>query len=252
LTTESADALAVQPPQSKPGRRGRTALLMAAAVVLGVLGGGAAGYAAQSAGAPTPLPTLAVPQPGYPAARVAAPALSADQDDMVRTDGDLTRLLVPTPRGATLSYGFGSFDSWENIAQYAEGFQSAASEFGWLSAHSFRRAAVASWNQGSASYNIQLVQFDHADEANSLLKIQDDEKFAKNDSGGGTVALSGSNADEVVAGTIRHSVNGSGYYQGDGFGVHGDIAVEIIVQDTDGPVGAQTLRTVLQSQLERL
>lgn len=252
MTTEVADAAAVQPPQSKPRRRGRTALLMAAAVVLGVFGGGAAGYAVQESRKPTPLPPLTVAQPRYPAARAAVPALPPDQDDMVRTDGDLTKLLLPTPQGASLAYGFSSFDSWQDIARFAEGFNQPGSEFGWLLQHEFRRAAVASWDQGSQTCLIQLVQFDHAEESNSLALIEGEETFAKSWASGSSSPLPSSDVAEVFAGTIRHSADGSGFYQGEGLGVHGDIAVEVFLQDSNGPVSEQTVQTLLQNQLERL
>ncbi|QMU66924.1 hypothetical protein [Streptacidiphilus sp. P02-A3a] len=252
MTTEVADAVAVQPPQSKPRRRGRTALLMAAAVVLGVFGGGAAGYAVQDIRRPTPLPPLTVAQPRYPAARTAAPALPPDQDDMVRTDGDLTKLLVPTPRGASLAYGFSSFDTWQDIASFAEGFTQPGSEFGWLMDHSFRRAAAASWDQGSQTYLIQLVQFDPAEESNAVALIDGEETYAKTWATGSSVPLPGSDVAQVFPGKIQHSADGSGFYEGEGFGVHGDIAVEVYLQDSDGPVSEQTVQSVLQNQLERL
>jgi len=225
---------------------------MAAAVVLGVVGGGAAGYAVQAAGPPTPPPPLTVAQPQYPAARAAAPALSPDQDDMVRTDGDLTKLLLPTPRGAGLAYGSGSFDSWQDIARFSEGFQQPGAEFSWLLDHNFRRAAVASWDQGSQVCQIQLVQFDPAEEANSLLLIQAEETYAKTWASGTSVSLPGSDVGKVFPGAIQHSADGSNFYQGEGLGVHGDIAVEVYLQDSSGPVSEQTVQTLLQNQLERL
>jgi len=252
LTTEPADSAADQPPPSKPRRRGRTALLMAAAVVLGVLGGGAAGYAAQSARKPTALPPLAVPQPRYPAARVAVPPLPPSQDDMVRTDGDLTKLLLPTPKGASLPQGIGSFDSWVNIAQFSEGYQDPAGEFAWLSDHDFRRAALGTWDQGDTYAIVQLVQFTHAYEANALLMIQSESGFAKPWTGSSSVPLPGSNDGVVFPGVAQHGSDGATYYEGRAFAVHGDLAVEIYLQDGNGKVSKQTLQTLLQEQLERL
>ena len=251
MTTEPADSAADQPPQSKPRRRGRTALLMAAAVVLGVLGGGAAGYAGQAARKPTPLPPLSAPQPRYPAARVAVPALPPSQDDMVRTDGDLTKLLLPTPKGASLPDGVSSFDSWQTIAQFSEGYQEPAGEFAWLADHEFRRAALANWDQGSTSVMVQLVQFSHADDFNSLAMIQNESSYSKSWTGSASVRLPGSNSGMIFPGVARHGSSGSTFYEGRGYAVHGDIAVELYV-DTSGKVSEQTLQAILQEQLERL
>jgi hypothetical protein len=252
LTTESADPAAEQPPQPKPRRRGRTALLMAAAVVLGVLGGGAVGYAAQSARKPTPLPPLAVPQPRYPAVRVAAPALPPSQDDMVRTDGDLTKLLLPTPGGASLPQGVSAFDSWLNIAQFSENYENPASEFAWLSDHAFRRAALSTWNKGSTYVVVQLVQFTHAYDYNALAMIQNESGYAKTWTGSSSVPLTGSSDGIVFPGVDQHGSGDATFYEGRAYGVHGDIAVELYLQDTSGKVSEQALRTILQEQLERL
>ncbi|QMU74490.1 hypothetical protein GXW83_00475 [Streptacidiphilus sp. PB12-B1b] len=252
MTTEVADATAVQPPPSKPRPRGRTALIMAVAAVLGVLGGGAAGYAAQSGSAPTPLPPLSAPQPHYPAAHASAPALPAADDDMVRTDGDLTRLLVPVPHGATVAQGSAGFDSWLNIAQYAEGYVDPAGEFSWLSDHSFRRAAQAVWCPGGYLIDtVQLVQFSHAEEANALQTIENQSNSAATWAGSSSSSMIGSDDAEIFAGTKQHSNGSVSYYEGRGYGVHGDIAVLVYVQQ-DSPVSVRTVQTVLQDQLERL
>jgi hypothetical protein len=252
LTTEPAGATAVQPPQPKPRPRGRTALIMAVAAVLGVFGGGAAGYAAQSGSAPTPLPPLTAPQPQYPRVHLAAPALPAADDDMVRTDGDLTQLLLPAPRGASPALGDASIDTWLNIAQYSENFVNPAGEFAWLSDHGFRRAAQASWSPDSNLADaVDLVQFDHAQEANALQAVQNEAVSATSWTGSNSTSMPGSDAAMIFAGTKQHSDGSFSYYEGRAFGVHGDIAVLVYVQDTH-PVSARTVQTLLQEQLERL
>lgn len=252
MTTEPADSAADQPPQSKPRRRGRTALLMAAAVVLGVLGGGAAGYAAQDARNPTPLPPLAVPQPHYPAVRVAVPALPPSQDDMVRTDGNLAELLVPTPKGASLVPGEASFDSWLTIAQFSEGYTKPAVEFAWLADHDFSRSAAAAWDQGSVNVSLELVQFAHARETSALALIQSESEYDKSWTGSSSVQLPGSNDGLIFPGVTRHGSGEDAFYEGRGYAVHGDIAVELYLQDSSGKVTQQMLQAILQEQLERL
>jgi len=254
LTTEVPMTAAAPPqPGPKPYPRGRTALFAAAAVVLGVLAGGAAGYAAQDASAPTPLPALAVAQPKYPAVHlaVAPSALPASEDDMVRTDGDLTKLLVPAPAGATAVDPSGNIDFWLNIAQVAEGFDNPGQEFANLSDAGFRRAAEANWEQGGdVFYEIRLVQYSHAEEASSLQYEQGILDFTRTWTGSQGVALPTTDDDLAFAGTKSHT-SGNTYYEGRALGVHGDIAVEIFVQ-SPGPVSTRTVETVLQNQLERL
>ena len=91
--------------KSKPRRRIRGTTLLTAAVVLGVLGGVATGYVVQWTRPPTPLSPLAGSQPAYKPVGVyqgIAPAmLPASQDDATLTDGDLTKLLLPVPSGAS-------------------------------------------------------------------------------------------------------------------------------------------------------
>ena len=92
-------------PEPKRRRRIRSSTIFTAAVVLGVLGGVGTGYEIQNARPGTPLPPLAGSQPGYAPVGVyqgVAPAmLPASQDDATLTDGDLTKLLLPVPSGAT-------------------------------------------------------------------------------------------------------------------------------------------------------
>lgn len=98
----------IEPPAEAPvpGRarpRGRTALLIAAAALLGISGGAAVGYGIQAERPPTPLPALsqaelAYPAKALPADKVPAP-LPASQDHRVRTDGDLRKLIIDPRRG---------------------------------------------------------------------------------------------------------------------------------------------------------
>jgi hypothetical protein len=91
--------------RAKPKRRIRGSTLLTAAVVLGVLGGVATGYVVQWTRPATPLPSLAGSQPAYKPvgvyAGVAPAMLPASQDDATFTDGDLTKLLLPVPSGAS-------------------------------------------------------------------------------------------------------------------------------------------------------
>ena len=225
---------------------------MTAAVVLGVLGGGAVGYDVQYNRTPTPLPSVAVAQPKYPLTHAAQPPLSPADDDMVKTDGDLTKLLLPAPSGATPGVPGGSIVSYWNLAQYAEQFVVPGNEFSQLADHGFRRAANANWEQGNNQFCIiDLVQFTHADEAGALQQMQALSTSGSAWAGGTSVSLPGSDSDVVFAGTKSHTTGAATYYEGRAFGVHGDIAVEVDFQ-SDSPVSAQTMQDLLQKQMERL
>ena len=257
MTTEVADATAPEPPspspaERKPRPRGRTAIIMTAAVLLGVLGGGAVGYDVQCHRTPTPLPPVAVAQPQYPLTHAAQPSLSPAEDDMVKTDGDLTKLLLPAPSGATPGIPGGSIVSYWNLAQYSEQFVVPGNEFSELADHGFRRAANANWTQGNNQFcMIDLVQFDHADEGGALQQMQALSSSGSAWAGGPSVQLPGSDNDVVFAGTKSHTSGATTFYEGRGYGVHGDIAVEVDFQSSS-PVSAQTMQDLLQKQMGRL
>ncbi|MFC1417956.1 hypothetical protein [Streptacidiphilus cavernicola] len=242
------DSAAAPAPKKRP--RGRTALIMVGAVVLGVLGGGGAGYAVQSARKPTPLPPLAVAQPKYPAKRVAAPALPASQDDQVKTDGDLTKLLVPAPAGMKPLPDQDSTHFWESLADYAENYTKPGVEFKDQADSHFRRAAVASWYKGAENTTVYLVQYAHGYANGAQSEVTNEQSYAQDDTGGKPVDVPHYNGGEVYPGAKK--LGGSNpYYEGRGYAQHGDIAVEVFV-DSAHPVSAKTLLTLIQSQLERL
>ncbi|MGC5411335.1 hypothetical protein ACPXCX_47845, partial [Streptomyces sp. DT225] len=110
--------------------RGRTALIIAAAAVLGIAGGIATGYGVQAGRAPTPLaalsqPGLAYPAKALPAGEVPDP-LPASQDRRVRTDGDLRKLIVPRPKGWQEDKRLAALtqNGWLGVENYALDFES--------------------------------------------------------------------------------------------------------------------------------
>jgi hypothetical protein len=215
---------------------------MAVAVVLGVLGGGGAGYAAQSARRPTALPPLSVAQPRYPAKRVAVPALPASQDDQVKTDGDLTKLLVQPPKAAKYP-----IVDWMSLADYAETRTGPAVAFAWYADNHFRRAAESLWDQGGASYEIRLVQFDHDGESGAATDVTDQQGYIKGVTG---VLIPGESGGLVYPG-LKKDASRDHSYNGYAFAQHGDISVQISIE-SDHPVSSGTLVTLAKSQLERL
>jgi hypothetical protein len=234
--------------------RGRIALLITGAVVLGVAGGGGIGYAIQAQRPATPLPPLAGSALHYPLAHAtAAPApLPANQDDAVRTDGDLTALLLPAPSGSKPWEQPNTPDGWLSAASYAQGYVHPDDEFRYLLHNGFRRAAEADWYQGDISFQLVLVQFQKQNEGNAVSALTDELGYAKTYCGGDAVPVPDTENGAVFAGTTSHSDAGGGtYYQGRGFARHGDIVVEVYV-DGGSRIPAQSVMSVLQSQLERL
>ena len=230
-------------PPRKPRPRGRTALIMAGAVVLGVLGGGGTGYAVQAARRPTPLPPLSVAQPKYPARHVAGPALPASQDDQVKTDGDLTKLVVQPPKGSK-----DRITDWLDLADYAETRSGPGGAFSWYADAHFRRAAESLWDQGSTSYEIRLVQFAHDGEAGATSDVAQQQGYVDTVTG---VKIPGTADGKVFPGSKRHGSGSYAYYDGYAFAQHGDISVQIRI-DSDHPVTASMLVALAKNQLERL
>lgn len=254
--TEAPEPVAAAVPEPEavgPVRRprGRTALIMAVAVVLGVLGGAGTGYAVQSARRPTPLPPLSVAQPAYPALHN-APKLPADQDDQVKTDGDLTELLVPAPAGTKPSGGLDSTHVWLGLADFAETFENPGKAFQHLALNHFRRVAQADWSKGSESTAIHLVQYSQDGKTAAHTEVTDQESYGPEYTGGTAVDVPGTSDGQVFPGRkdLSHAGEAS-YYEGRAYAAHGDIAVEMFVNSAH-PVSAQALLTLLQNQLERL
>jgi hypothetical protein len=232
----------------KPRRRGKTALIMAVAVVLGVLGGAGAGYAVQQHRAPTPLPPLAGTQPSYPAGHSTGLALTAAEDDMVKTDGDLTKLLVPAPAKAKADPLEAGIDTYLDLAEYAETREDPGGAFGWYADNHFRRAAQARWQSGSDWTTITLVQFAHAYENGAETDVQDQQGYIK---GVTAVAIPGTHAGEVFPGTAAQHDNSGTYYEGYAFFQHGDISAQLEISSPN-PVSAKALLALAQNQMERL
>jgi hypothetical protein len=250
---EPAPDAATEAPVARP--RGRTARIIAAAVAVGVLGGAGTGYAVQAARKPTPLPPLAVTQPQYPSAHRSAPALTAAEDDMVKTDGDLTKLLVPVPSGSKPWPAPLGEDGWLPFKDFLEGFEKPDSAMRYQLPLGIRRVAVTTWMRGADSYEIQLVQYRH-DQGQSVTSFVNGQSSYASDEVGGldyyTQIPDSSITGGVYAGPKQHqNPDGSNYYEGIGLACHGDIAVLIYV-DSPNRIDGKPLMNLLQSQLERL
>lgn len=241
--------------------RGRTALLIAAAAVLGIAGGTAVGYDIQAGRAPTPLPVLSQPDLAYPAkalpAGKAADPLPASQDRRVRTDGDLRKLLADRPAGwsdddgSALSFG----DGWLAVDEYARSFEEEGPMYEYFLEVDIRRIAGAAWKRGQhRTAETYLVQFGSG-------TVQGAQDFAEGQ-------LSYMSGTEIGAGNDGDAIKGSGNgryylyeverkpgylpsYHARATVYRGDIAADIHIYDTV-PISKKDIRTLAERQLERL
>lgn len=149
----------IAPP--KPKRSIKTKPLFAGAIALGLVGGVAAGYTVQAMRKPTPLPPLTVAQPVYAHGPIydgtRPPALPASLDDATVVNGDLTKLLLPTPAGASASY---LDHAWMSLESEAQTCDNAASCFSTNVHSGVVRIADTSWKRSDGLY-VEIRIFQH-------------------------------------------------------------------------------------------
>ncbi|MEV0092169.1 hypothetical protein [Streptomyces sp. NPDC050738] len=255
----------MQEPDKKPRRRGRTTLIVAAAAVLGIVAGTAVGYKIQADRSPTPLPVLAQEGLTYPAKALPKGkepvALSAKEDSLVRTDGDLRKLLIPKPGGAKVSYkpvfqsGAMPHDNWMTPADYAREFKDEAYLFTSNSEDDIRRIAAADWTQGEyKDIAVRLVQFRSGSDRAAEVFSADQQGYMSDSKGG-----AGYDGDAVKgSGNALYFVypveNKAGYlplYEARATGYRGDVMFDIHIFDTH-KISKSDIRTLAERQLGRL
>ncbi|MET9699821.1 hypothetical protein ABZY31_23250 [Streptomyces sp. NPDC006529] len=140
-------------------RRGRTALLIAVAAVLGSGAGLAAGYGVQYQRPATPLAPLAqqklvTPKPIAADGSTTFRSVNANRWD--KSDDDLTKMLLEAPKGAEqVSRSYESVGDWS-----AEWFDNPARGFRSVASTDVRRIAVSHWYAGDrVTVVITLLQF---------------------------------------------------------------------------------------------
>ncbi len=244
---------------AKPRPRGRTALLIAAAAVLGIAGGTAVGYGVQADRAPTPLPALSQPNLAYPAKALPADKvptpLPVSQDRQRKTEGDLRELLVGKPSGARNARFPFPTKGWMPLDAYAREFESEDYMFETLAEADVRRIAAANWSQGRyRDVGIRLVQFRSgaelgaSDHANDQLDYM---PYAKDGAGNEGDPIKGSGNGRYF---LYKAVNKPGYlpvYQARAIGQRGDVMFDVNIFDTV-PISKKDIRTLAERQLERL
>nr|WSW67834.1 hypothetical protein OG461_17345 [Streptomyces sp. NBC_00995] len=240
--------------------RGRTTLIIAAAVVLGIAAGTAVGYGVQADRAPTPLaalsqPDLAYPAKSLPAGQVPDP-LPASQDRQVRTDGDLRKLLIARPAGwsenkeATFVH-----DGWMGVEEYALCFQDEAFMYAELLDADIRRVAAAAWKKGEhRNANVWLVQFRSGDTpaasehaTDQLAYMSDEDRGAGNEGD----AIKGSGDGRYYVYKVQREPGYLPVYRARAVFARGDVMVEVNMFDTE-PISKKDIRTLAERQLERL
>ncbi|MGW8887255.1 hypothetical protein [Streptomyces sp. NPDC055749] len=244
------------PPRPRP--RGRTTLLIAAAALLGIAGGTAAGYGIQAERAPTPLTALSQPGLAYPAkplpADQAAEPLPASQDHRAVTDGDLRKVLLAKPKGWSTLDDVEVLDGWVNPGVYAEKFEDEAGMFEELLTTDLRRIAGANWERGQREVHIRLVQFRSGtelgavDHAEGQLSYMDGTEHGAGNAGH---AIKGSGNGRYYLYPVRNEAGYLPLYRARAVAQRGDVMMEIDVYDTK-PVAKKDIRALAERQLERL
>ncbi|MFD9977161.1 hypothetical protein ACFWZR_23170 [Streptomyces sp. NPDC059017] len=245
-----------QTPDASAGRRrGRTAVLIAVAAVIGISAGTAVGYKIQADRPPTPLPALNQPGLAYPAKPLAADEvpepLGAAEDRRVRTDGDLRKLLLPRPKGARASDA-GTRDGWLDTAAYAQDFEDPAWMFAGLTEADLRRVARVAWSQGEhRDVDVSLVQFRSGvgavEHAGSQLNYLPDADHAGNDG----EPLKGSGNGRYYLFPVERKAGYLPLYQARAVFQRGDVMVDINIFDSER-IGKNEIRSLAERQLERL
>ncbi|WP_443074232.1 hypothetical protein [Streptomyces sp. NBC_01460] len=244
----------------RPRPRGRTALLIAAAALLGISGGTAVGYGIQAQRPPSQLPALsqtelAYPAKALPADKVPAP-LPASQDRQAKTDGDLRKLLIDRPAGWSEDKDADWLDDgWMSVGDLARDYREEDYMFEYFLGSGIRRIAGASWVKGAdREAEIRLVQFSSG-VSTSAAKFADGQRAYMGDPEKGA----GNEGDPVEAsGEGRYYLyevdREPGYeplYQARALMNRGDIMIEINLYDSR-PISKKDIRTLAEQQLERV
>jgi len=232
------------PAPPKPKRSIKTRRLFAGAVALGLIGGAVGGYTIQALRKPTPLPPLSVTQPAYPRGAIYAgtrpPALPASQDDATVVNGDLTKLLLPTPAGASVGF---LDHSWMSLESEAETCDNAASCFSTNMHDGVVRIADTSWKRSDGLYvEIRIIQHRPGDTVYADSQIAD---------------MSGKNYTKL---RMPDGIPAAGYEYVDSDGanddhavaVHGDLAVFFWVTSATRVPDPSVIDDLIKQQMARL
>jgi hypothetical protein len=222
----------------------RSTTLFGAAVAIGVIGGVGTGYAIQAARPATPLPPLSQTQPQYAPAGVyqgLAPAmLPAAQDDAALTDGDLTKLLLPMPSGATANPS-GWLDQTIDAEQEAD--LCTVGAVSCFTAH-YNEGVVSiadtSWVQNGFDVEIRIYRF-------AAGKSAQARNWAENASTGTAVPV-----PSGINGTAYEYVDKWGADDDTAIAVHGDLVIDFWVTSRTTVPNPSIIDNLITQQMGRL
>ncbi|MCQ6554013.1 hypothetical protein NPS70_12505 [Streptomyces sp. C10-9-1] len=243
-------------PGPRPRRKRRAVAVLAAALVLGVVGGTAVGYAVQADRAPTPLPPLAQqglthPAEPLPGGETIEP-LPEEEDHGARTSGDLRKLLLPVPKGARASEAAALPDGWVRLDQFAAQFEFPDFAFEKFARTGFRRAVTRAWEKGDRLVVVNLVQFRRGGATGARVYVEEQLDYLDEDRTGRVgkpVPGSGNGRFVIEKGTPYEGGPQGSLAQA--LAYRGDVAMEIYVFDR-APITEKDIRTLAERQLGRL
>ncbi|MFF4506496.1 hypothetical protein [Streptomyces sp. NPDC001401] len=233
-----------------PRRRGRTALLIAAAAALGVVAGSCTGYLVQADREPTKLPSLS--QTALSQSKGKAPEpLSAAQDRQVRVDGDLRKLLLKKPSGAKAADWLAD-DGWMGLTEYADSFKKPGTMFNSLIEDEFRRAAVTGWEAGNQTVEIRLIQYRQEENVEAADASDDGQYWADREPRTDSWTIPGTSSGTAYV--HNRPETEAGYvplYSAEAHAYRGDVALEVWIYDTK-PIPKSKIMDLAERQMERL
>lgn len=235
-------------------RRGRTVLLIAGAVVLGVLAGTVTGYAIQYDRKPTPLAPLAQ-------AKLVHPKAIAPDDNTTnktinanrwhKTDDDLAKLLIEAPSGAKVEAA-----GYDTIDSVATEFEEPDHMLRNLVRTKVRRLASVNWTEGDSTFVVvQLLQFNDRDGADDYQSGQSSYMPEKKHAGNSGVAIPGLPSDLGHVWVDSEADEKPGYLpmrSGRAIARRGDIVLDIHYVNNRGKVSESDVMDLAKRQLERL
>lgn len=248
LTGATAPPVPAERPY-RPWARRKLTLAVTAALVVGVLAGGGAGYAVQSGRPATPLPPLVGAAPTRPAGPgPTQPAPQAADDRNAVYEGNLLKLLVAAPGGAKHSER-----GWLTQSELADELVNY-NAFEELNERGFRRAVEATWDSGhddEVTTDVLLTQYRDDTSVYTEQALRDAVSSMDFDHQHSGISLPGTVDGVVMPSTLPYKEHDLEVYVGQACARVGNILVEVYISSLD-PVSEKALQSVITKQLERL
>ncbi|MEV7726676.1 hypothetical protein AB0P15_18260 [Streptomyces sp. NPDC087917] len=252
---ETPDATGSEAVPARPRRRGRTTLLIAAALVLGAIAGTATGYAIQYHREPTPLAPLAQQRLVTPKALAPDDATTnktINANRWHKTDDDLAKLLIEAPGGAKVAgTGYESLDFF--AASFFEEPERALPN---LATTGVRRVASTAWAEDDQVFvEVRLLQFRDRSGADDYQLEQSDYMPEVKYAGNRGVAIPGLSGELGHVWVYSKAEEKAGYLplrSARAIARRGDIVLDINYIDNRGKIDQNDVVELAKRQLERL